>query len=93
MNSNVGLRVSDPSAWPAPRSCGGEGPRHRPAHEFPNLRAVHFVLRGLLGTGGSSDLRVDPLGKAVGEFRRVHQVEVPVELLAQAPTMRSAMQT
>jgi len=50
-------------------------------HEFPNLRAVHFVLRGLLGTGGSSNLRVDPIGKAVGEFLRARLVDVPEELL------------
>ncbi|MDI2032251.1 DUF1446 domain-containing protein [Saccharopolyspora sp. TS4A08] len=90
-NSNVGLWVSDPAAWPWLRSLltTEELRRLMPEakdleivrHEFPNLRAVHFVLRGLLGTGGSSNLRVDPIGKAVGEFLRARHVDVPVELL------------
>lgn len=50
-------------------------------HEFPGLRAVHFVLRGLLGTGGSSNLRVDQVGKAVGEYLRAKHVPIPRELL------------
>ncbi|GAB3698506.1 acyclic terpene utilization AtuA family protein [Saccharopolyspora tripterygii] len=90
-NSNVGLWVSDPDAWPWLRDLltTDELRRLMPEakdleivrHEFPNLRAVHFVLRGLLGTGGSSNLRVDPIGKAVGEFLRARHVEVPQHLL------------
>lgn len=90
-NSNVGLWVSDPDAWPWLRSLltAEELRRLMPEaegleivrHEFPNLRAVHFVLRGLLGTGGSSNLRVDPIGKAVGEFLRARVVDVPEQLL------------
>ncbi|MDM0108116.1 hypothetical protein QTH97_24420 [Variovorax sp. J22R24] len=37
-------------------------------HAFPLLRAVHFVMHGLLGNGGSSNLRPDEVGKAVGEY-------------------------
>ncbi|MCI2417632.1 DUF1446 domain-containing protein [Saccharopolyspora sp. K220] len=102
-NSNVGLWVSDPRAWQWLRGLLSTEELRRlmpeakdldiVRHEFPNLRAVHFVLSGLLGTGGSSNLRVDPIGKAVGEFLRARHVEVPVELLDQAPTMRSAMST
>jgi hypothetical protein len=90
-NSNVGLWVHDPNAWPWLRDLltTEELRRLMPEakdleivrHEFPNIRAVHFVLRGLLGTGGSSNLRVDPIGKAVGEFLRARHVDVPVELL------------
>jgi hypothetical protein len=50
-------------------------------HEFPHLHAVHFVLKGLLGSGGSSNLRVDPVGKAVGEYIRAKHVSIPAELL------------
>ena len=46
-------------------------------HEFPNLNAVHFLLKSLLGTGGSSSLRVDRLGKAVGEYLRTIPVPAP----------------
>lgn len=49
-------------------------------HEFPDLRAVHFVLRGLLGTGGSSNSRVDQVGKAIGEYLRSRDVLIPEEL-------------
>jgi hypothetical protein len=56
-------------------------------HEFPHLRAVHVVLVGLLGTGGSSNLRVDQVGKAVGEYLRAKHLSIPdalVELLQEA---------
>ena len=46
-------------------------------HEFPNLNAVHFIFKGLLGTGGSSSLRVDRLGKAAGEYLRTIPVPAP----------------
>ncbi len=50
-------------------------------HEFPHLRAVHVVLVGLLGTGGSSNLRVDQVGKAVGEYLRAKHLPIPDALL------------
>ena len=50
-------------------------------HEFPRLRAVHFVLRGLLAPAGSNNLRVDQVGKAVGEYLRSKHLEIPVTLL------------
>ncbi|MCX2730085.1 DUF1446 domain-containing protein [Saccharopolyspora sp. NFXS83] len=90
-NSNVGVWVSDDRAWPWLREAlSTEALRELMPecadlpvvrHEFPNLRAVHFVLRGLLGTGGSSNLRVDQVGKAVGEYLRAKHVTIPVELL------------
>src|SRR5207302_583915 len=49
--------------------------------EFPHLRAVHFVLRGLLAPAGSNNLRVDEVGKAVGEYLRSQELEMPVALL------------
>jgi hypothetical protein len=90
-NSNVGVWAVHERAWPwlraelgtarlrelVPEAAGLEIVRH----EFPRLRAVHFVLRGLLGTGGSANLRVDQVGKAVGEYLRARMVDVPAELL------------
>jgi hypothetical protein len=36
-------------------------------YELPNLYAVNFLLKGALGSGGSSSLRSDAQGKAFGE--------------------------
>ncbi|UIJ56838.1 DUF1446 domain-containing protein [Amycolatopsis acidiphila] len=89
-NSNVGVWVPDERAWPWLRDTLSTTGLRRllpevkdldiVRHEFPHLRAVHFVLRGLLGTGGSSNLRVDQVGKAVGEYLRAKHVLIPEEL-------------
>lgn len=48
---------------------------------FPNLRAINFVVRGLLGEGVSSSTRVDPQAKSLGEYLRAKLVSVPRRLL------------
>lgn len=48
---------------------------------LPNLRAVNFVCRGLLGEGVSSSTRFDPQAKALGEQLRACEVDIPVGLL------------
>jgi len=51
-------------------------------YDLPNLRAVNFVLRGLLGAGGvAASTRFDPQAKALGELLRARVVDVPVRLL------------
>ncbi len=90
-NCNVGLWVSDPAHWEWLRTTlSSDGLRALMPeaadltllrHEFPHLRAVHFVLQGLLGTGGSSSLRVDQIGKSVGEYLRSKRVTVPDGLI------------
>ena len=35
--------------------------------ELPNLRALNFLLHGVLGKGGTSTLRLDPQGKALAD--------------------------
>lgn len=90
-NSNVGVWTADPRVWLWLRRflTIDEIRRLIPEakdldvvrHEFPELQAVHFVLRGLLGTGGSSNTRVDQVGKAVGEYLRSRQVLIPDDLL------------
>ena len=49
--------------------------------DFPRLRAVNFVIHGLLDGGVASTLRVDPQAKGLGEYLRAKLVEVPVALL------------
>ena len=43
-------------------------------YPLPNLRAVLFVLRGLLGDGVSSSTRVDPQAKSLGEWLRARLI-------------------
>jgi hypothetical protein len=50
-------------------------------YELPNLRALNFVVEGLLGEGVASSTRFDPQAKGLGEFLRSRLVEVPVVLL------------
>ncbi|MFN8642406.1 MAG: acyclic terpene utilization AtuA family protein [Candidatus Binatia bacterium] len=50
-------------------------------HELPNLLAVNFVVRGLLGDGVAASLRSDPQAKTLGEYLRAKVVDVPVALL------------
>jgi hypothetical protein len=48
---------------------------------LPNLRALNFVVEGLLGEGVASNARHDPQAKAVGEWLGSRKVDVPVVLL------------
>ena len=46
-------------------------------YDLPNLGAVNFVIRGLLGEGVTASTKVDPQAKALGEFLRTRIVEAP----------------
>jgi hypothetical protein len=50
-------------------------------YELRNLRALNFVLHGLLDEGVASSTRFDPQAKALGEWLRSREVEIPEELL------------
>ncbi|MEV5576116.1 acyclic terpene utilization AtuA family protein [Spirillospora sp. NPDC052269] len=50
-------------------------------YELPNLRAVNFVIEGLLQDGVSASTRFDPQGKALGEWLRSRSVIVPEAVL------------
>jgi acyclic terpene utilization AtuA family protein len=50
-------------------------------HVLPNLRALNFVVDGLLGDGVASQARFDPQAKAVGEWLRARHLDMPEELL------------
>lgn len=90
-NCNVGVWVPDERAWPWLRQALSTAELRRllpevknldiVRHELPALRAVHFVLRGLLGTSASANTRVDQAGKAVGEYLRAKHLPIPEELL------------
>jgi hypothetical protein len=48
---------------------------------FPNLRAINFVVVGLLGEGVASSTRPDPQAKGLGEYLRSRLVDIPTRLL------------
>jgi hypothetical protein len=50
-------------------------------HVFANLRALNFVIEGLLGEGVASSTRFDPQAKALGEWLRSRVIDIPEELL------------
>jgi hypothetical protein len=49
--------------------------------ELPNLRALNFVVVGILGDGVASATRPDPQAKGLGEYLRSRPADVPVALL------------
>jgi hypothetical protein len=48
---------------------------------FANLRALNFVVVGLLGEGVAASTRPDPQAKGLGEYLRSRLVDIPVDLL------------
>jgi hypothetical protein len=53
--------------------------------ELPSIRALNFVLHGLLGDGVAASLRADPQAKTLGEYLRAKVVPLPTALIARAP--------
>jgi hypothetical protein len=50
-------------------------------YRFPNLRALNFVIEGLLGEGVADSVLWDPQAKGLGEYLRARVVEIPARLL------------
>jgi hypothetical protein len=50
-------------------------------HLLPNLRAVNFVVEGILGKGVAYQARFDPQAKGLGEWLRARHVDIPEEFL------------
>jgi hypothetical protein len=48
---------------------------------LPNLHAMNFVIQGLLGQGVASQARFDPQAKALGEWLRAREIDIPEALL------------
>jgi Acyclic terpene utilisation family protein AtuA len=90
-NANVGLWARDDPAyaWLAswlsverfrellPEAAGLAVRRY----ELPNLRALNFVVVGLLGAGVAASTRPDPQAKGLGEYVRSRLADIPVTLL------------
>jgi hypothetical protein len=54
-------------------------------HLLPNLRAVNFVIEGILGKGVAYQARFDPQAKGLGEWLRSRHVDIPVEIITAIP--------
>jgi hypothetical protein len=50
-------------------------------HALPNLRALNFVVEGILGEGVAARHRFDPQAKALGEWLRARHLDIPEVLL------------
>ena len=46
-------------------------------HLLPNLRAVNFVIEGILGEGVAYQARFDPQAKGLGEWLRSRHIDIP----------------
>jgi hypothetical protein len=63
-------------------------------YPLPNLRAVNFVVHGILGWGVASNLRLDTQAKGMAERLRSHVVRVPASLVDRGgPAARRAALT
>lgn len=52
-------------------------------YEFPNLRALNFVIVGFLGDGVASCTKTDPQAKGLGEYVRALSTHIPDKLVSQ----------
>ncbi|MET8632405.1 MULTISPECIES: acyclic terpene utilization AtuA family protein [unclassified Streptomyces] len=50
-------------------------------HVLPNLRALNFVVEGILGEGVAAQARFDPQAKGLGEWLRARHLDLPEALL------------
>ncbi|MGW0598460.1 acyclic terpene utilization AtuA family protein [Streptomyces sp. NPDC002776] len=50
-------------------------------HPLPALRALNFVVEGILGAGVAAQHRFDPQAKALGEWLRSRHVDIPEAFL------------
>jgi hypothetical protein len=63
-------------------------------YPLPTLRAVNFVVRGILGWGVASNLRLDTQAKGMAERLRSHTVRVPASFVESGgPAARRAALT
>ncbi|CCK29325.1 hypothetical protein BN159_4946 [Streptomyces davaonensis JCM 4913] len=90
-NANVGVWVRTDEAWrwlcheltverfrQLLPECEGLTVRR---HVLPELRALNFVVEGILGAGVAAQHRFDPQAKALGEWLRARHLDIPEALL------------
>ena len=90
-NANLGIWAQNPEAYAFLRhflttqtlqellpECAAYGIER---YELPNLLAVNFHIRGLLGEGVAASVRSDPQAKTLGEYVRAKIIEMPESIL------------
>lgn len=50
-------------------------------YELPNLRALNFYIKGVLGSGAASNHRIDKQAKSLGEYLRAKYIDAPKTLV------------
>ncbi|MEV6115034.1 acyclic terpene utilization AtuA family protein [Streptomyces sp. NPDC052109] len=90
-NANVGVWARTDEAWRwLAHELTAERFRHLipesrdlpvTRYPLPNLRAVNFVVEGILGAGVAAQARFDPQAKALGEWLRSRHLDIPEALL------------
>jgi len=50
-------------------------------YEMPNLLAVNFYIKGILGDGVAASFRADPQAKTLGEYLRAKIIKAPASLV------------
>ncbi|MER6491392.1 acyclic terpene utilization AtuA family protein [Streptomyces griseorubiginosus] len=90
-NANIGLWVrTDPAWWWLAHTLTVErlgellpetAELTVTRHDLPHLRALNFVVEGILGEGVAAQHRFDPQAKALGEWLRSRHLDIPEALL------------
>jgi Acyclic terpene utilisation family protein AtuA len=50
-------------------------------YELANIHSLNFFIKGILGEGVASSVRVDPQAKSLGEYLRAKTIDVPIALV------------
>ena len=53
-------------------------------YEMPNMRALNFYVKGLLGGGAAANNRIDRQAKTLGEYLGAKVIELPRSLISRA---------
>ncbi|TSE00309.1 DUF1446 domain-containing protein [Skermania sp. ID1734] len=90
-NANIGVWVRTDEQWrwlvntltvdEVKRLLPETAPLTVTRHVLPKLRAVNFIIEGLLGKGVAYQARFDPQAKGLAEWLRSRHIDIPTELL------------
>jgi hypothetical protein len=89
-NANLGVWAKTPEAYAFLKNIltiaklkellKDTAPFEMERYELPNLLAVNFYIRGILGEGAAASVRSDPQAKSLGEYLRARVIDMPESL-------------